>query len=94
MESLASAVVTGLGAYLALGLVFAVAFVLRGVDRIDPAAREGTWGFRLLAVPGSAAFWPLLLLRWMRGARPPEERTAHRLAARQVHPTSPEVDAP
>ena len=55
-------------AYVAAGLMFAVAFVLRGVQRVDPDAREGTWGFRLVIFPGSVALWPLLLSRWVRFA--------------------------
>jgi len=67
--------------YMAVGFVFAVAFVLFGVQRIDPAARGGTWGFRLMILPGAAALWPLMLRRWALGLPPPEERTAHRRAA-------------
>lgn len=77
-------VLTGVvGTYVAAGVVFAVPFVLRGVNRIDPVAREGTWGFRLIIVPGVVALWPWLALRWLRGAQPPEERNAHRLAAKR-----------
>jgi Na+-driven multidrug efflux pump len=72
-----------IGIYLAVGVLFAAPFVLRGVNRIDPVAREGTWGFRLIIVPGVVALWPLLALRWLRGAGPPEERNAHRLAAKR-----------
>lgn len=81
MQTAAEAFVTALTAYLALGLVFALPFVAWGIQRIDPAARRGTWGFRLLAIPASAALWPFLLQRLVRGAPPPEERTAHRPAA-------------
>ena len=68
--------------YAAVGCVFAVAFVVAGVHRIDPAAHGAGIGFRLLILPGAAAFWPLLALRWLRGAPPPEEHNAHRAAAR------------
>jgi hypothetical protein len=79
---IADGLVLGAGCYLAAGLVFALAFVTAGVQRVDPAARDGTWGFRLLILPGAAALWPLLLARWVRGGPPPEERNAHRDAAR------------
>ncbi|HVQ24191.1 MAG TPA: hypothetical protein VMV01_03395 [Planctomycetota bacterium] len=70
------------GAYLAVGLLVAIPFALRGCQRIDPAAATGTWGFRVLIVPGAAALWPLLLRRWLGGVRhPPAERNAHRDAA-------------
>lgn len=68
-----------LGLYLACGLVFAVPFVLFGVRQVDPHAAQGSWGFRLLIIPGTMAFWPMLLRRWLKGIYvPPEERTAHR----------------
>ena len=54
------------GVYAAVGLAFAVAFVIRGVQRVDPAAKGAPLGFRLLILPGSAALWPLLLRRWLR----------------------------
>lgn len=81
IETLATALVAAVGVYLAIGVAFAVAFVTRGVGRIDPAAREGSWGFRLAILPGTAALWPLLARRWARGGAPPEERNAHRDAA-------------
>ncbi|NIT94361.1 MAG: hypothetical protein GWN79_02150, partial [Actinobacteria bacterium] len=40
--------VGALGAYVALGLLFGIPFVLRGVQKIDPVAENGTWGFRLI----------------------------------------------
>jgi hypothetical protein len=70
------------GAYLACGLLFAIPFSLLGVKRIDPHAAHGSWGFRALIIPGTMAFWPLLLKRWVSGVSgPPEESNAHRLAA-------------
>jgi len=61
-------IVTALGAYAAIGVVFAVLFVTRGVGRVDPAARGSSWAFRLLVLPGVAALWPLMLLKWVRSA--------------------------
>lgn len=66
------------GIYAAIGLLFAPLFVARGVNRIDPSAATGSWGFRLLLLPGAAALWPLLLARWLRKSPPPTERNAHR----------------
>ena len=71
-----------LGIYLACGLVFAVPFVFKGAGKQDPPAAKGTWGFRILIIPGSMALWPVMLRRWMSGAsNPPEERDAHRRRA-------------
>lgn len=84
MELAASWLVWILQIYVALGVLFAVPFVVKGVGRIDPVAREGTWGFRLLIVPGVVALWPLLAKRWIDGAAPPVEDNAHRRLARRV----------
>jgi hypothetical protein len=73
------------GAYLACGMVFAIPFAWLGAKRIDPHAAQGSWGFRLLIIPGTMALWPLLLRRWIKGvAEPPEECNAHRRAAREA----------
>jgi hypothetical protein len=80
---IAAAFLILLGTYLACGLLFALPFALAGVKRIDPRAARGTWGFRLLMIPGAMVFWPLLLRRWVGGlTSPPEECTTHRRAAR------------
>jgi hypothetical protein len=84
---IAAAFLILLGIYLACGLVFAIPFALMGVKRIDPHAANGSWGFRLLIVPGTMALWPMLLHRWMKGIhQPPEENNPHRSATRQVSP--------
>ena len=77
----ANTLVLALGLYAGAGLVFALLFIVLGVSRVDPSARGGSWGFRLLILPGSAALWPLLAWRWLRGAPPPAEATAHKRAA-------------
>lgn len=68
-------------AYLGFGLLFGVAFVIAGAGRLDPHAKAGTWGFKILILPGSVLLWPLLLPRWLAGGRQPAERNAHRVAA-------------
>lgn len=80
---IAAVFLIALGAYLASGLVFAIPFALVGIKQIDPHTEHGPWGFRLLVIPGVTAFWPWLLKRWIAGVKePPEERNAHRRAAR------------
>ncbi len=69
MLTVAQLLVAALGVYAALGLLFAVPFVLFGVQRIDPNARRSGAGFRLLIVPGVVALWPLLARRWRAVAR-------------------------
>jgi hypothetical protein len=53
-------------AYLIVGVVFAIAFVVRGAGQVDPAALGAPIGFRVLIFPGSVALWPVLLLKWVR----------------------------
>jgi hypothetical protein len=55
--------------YLAGGVLVGVPFVLRGVQRVDPAARGAGLGFRLLILPATVALWPLLAARWLRAGR-------------------------
>jgi hypothetical protein len=70
---------TVVAVYLSLGFVFAVAFVTIGVERVDAQAHGSGWPFRLLIVPGVAAFWPLLLSRWLFGhGEPPRQKDPHR----------------
>jgi hypothetical protein len=76
---LAELILGALAAYFAVGILFAGVFAVAGVDRLDPAARGSSTGFRILILPGSALFWPLLARRWVTGAsHPPIERNAHR----------------
>jgi hypothetical protein len=61
----AESVVILLGTYAGIGLLFAIAFLTRGIDRIDPASKGTGIGFRLIILPGVASLWPMLLLRWI-----------------------------
>ncbi len=61
------------GLYLGAGLLFAVPFAFRWAGRLDPVAERGTWGFRLLLLPGAAALWPLLAWRVAKGGSTPPE---------------------
>jgi hypothetical protein len=71
------------GIYLLCGSVFAIPFALVGAGRIDPHAAHGSWGFRVLIIPGTMFLWPLLARRWLKGVHePPEESNPHRRAAR------------
>jgi len=73
----------GAGIYLLCGMIFAIPFVCAGVGKIDPHAAHGSWGFRLLIIPGTMFLWPLLARRWRKGVHePPEENNAHRRATR------------
>jgi len=53
--------------YGAVGFGVGVAFLLFGLDRLEPAAR-GAYAFRPLMLPGLMLLWPLVLWRWLRHA--------------------------
>ena len=61
-----SAIITSF--YLACGLVFAMAFVVKGVQRVDEGARGASVGFRIIIIPGTMVFWPVLLKKWIAAA--------------------------
>jgi hypothetical protein len=81
LEIFAKAIVYTLALYAGLGLVFAGPFVWVGIQRLDSEAQGSGVGFRLLILPGVAAFWPMFLCRWARGTvEPPVEKNPHRLS--------------
>jgi hypothetical protein len=83
LEIFAKAIVYTLAFYAGLGLVFAVPFVWSGVQRLDSEAQGSGIGFRLLILPGVAAFWPIFLYRWRRGITEPNvETNPHRLSSK------------
>ena len=58
-------------------------FVWFGVQRVDSEAQGSGIGFRVLILPGVAAFWPMFLYRWMRRiVEPPVEKNPHRISAK------------
>ncbi len=74
-ERIATWIVAFAAAYLAAGAIFALAFLARGIERVDPAAHGSTRGFRLLIAPGVMAFWPLLAWKWRLAVRMLEGET-------------------
>jgi len=66
METFVSVTVSVLGVYLLIGLLFALAFAVKGVQQVDHAAEGTGIGFRLLIIPGTVALWPILLRKWVK----------------------------
>ena len=54
------------GIYLALGIFFAVYFLISGVARMDPVAKGAPVMFKALIFPGSVVLWPLLASKLIR----------------------------
>jgi glycerol uptake facilitator-like aquaporin len=63
-ETFASIIGTALLAYTCCGVVFMIAFLLKGVNKVDGTAHGSTWGFKLMINPGVIALWPVLLKKW------------------------------
>jgi hypothetical protein len=80
LEFVAKAFVWMFEGYVGIGIVFAAFFALVGIQKLDSEARGSGIAFRLLILPGTAAFWPMLLGRWVRGvSEPPVEHNPHRI---------------
>jgi Na+-driven multidrug efflux pump len=52
--------------YLALGVLFVIPFLMRGLNKIDVGANGSTIGFKIIIIPGVIVFWPVLLSKWMK----------------------------
>jgi len=63
---MATGVIVVLFTYAGVGLLVALPMALRGIDALDAAAADGSWGFRVLTIPGIMTLWPLVLTRWWR----------------------------
>lgn len=55
--------------YLLCGLVFAIAFIAKGLNIVDEGAHGSSTGFKIIIIPGVIALWPFLLMRWIRKAK-------------------------
>jgi len=58
-----------LAVYLFAGLIFAIPFIIRGITKIDEGAQGSKWGFRVIIIPGTMVFWPLLLKKWLKASK-------------------------
>lgn len=61
---MAEFIVQAVTVYAAIGAVVAVAFLLWGIDRVDPAA-HGSYAVRPMLFPGLLLLWPYVLIRWI-----------------------------
>jgi hypothetical protein len=55
--------------YLAIGFLFAIPFVIKGIHKVDEGSQGGSIGFRIIIIPGCMVFWPLLLKKWLTTAK-------------------------
>ena len=69
MDSIVSFVWIAFQIYLALGLLFAIYFLLKGINQFDDDARGSSWGFRAIILPGVVLLWIVLLVKMRKSAR-------------------------
>jgi hypothetical protein len=62
--------------YLVIGLLFAIAFVIKGVTAVDEGAHGSSAGFRIIILPGVALLWPVLLKKWINAKSTSHDETA------------------
>jgi hypothetical protein len=55
-----------LGLYALVGVGVSFAFVTIGITKVLPTPASFTAGARLVLLPGAAALWPYVLVRWLR----------------------------
>ncbi len=51
--------------YLVAGFIFAIAFLTKGIRKVDENIHGSSKGFFLIIIPGVMVFWPFLLKKWM-----------------------------
>jgi hypothetical protein len=66
MHPLVAFLLNVLALYATAGVVTALAFSAFGVTRVQAA--PVSLGARILILPGAAALWPYVLLRWLKAA--------------------------
>jgi hypothetical protein len=52
--------------YLALGFLFMIPFIIKGINKIDEGAHGSSIGFRIIIIPGVIVFWIVLLNKWIK----------------------------
>ena len=58
-------VLLGFAVYAGIGLLFAVAFVWKGLADIDPVAANVSIGFKIMVLPGLIVLWPIMFIKWV-----------------------------
>jgi hypothetical protein len=56
-------IVYALYGYLIIGMLFALRFVNRWIEKLDESVAGAGWKFRLIIFPGCVLLWPLLLTK-------------------------------
>ena len=76
MTTVVSIFFLALAIYLLAGVLFAIFFLTKGIEKIDTAAHGSGWGFRLIILPGTIVLWPVLLNKWIKAKPVQHDKTA------------------
>lgn len=63
---LASLFLWVLSVYLLLGVLFAILFLMLGIEKVDPNMKGASFWVHLLLFPGLTALWIVFLLKWIK----------------------------
>jgi hypothetical protein len=55
--------------YLAVGVLFVIPFLMKGLNKVDEGAHGSTIGFKIIIIPGVIVFWPALFKKWMKNLK-------------------------
>lgn len=66
METLISNLLTVVGIYLALGVVFTIIFLWKGIAKIDDGVIGSDRWLKVLLFPGLVFFWVYFLRKWLK----------------------------
>jgi hypothetical protein len=69
MESFISICLLIFGIYLLIGILFSIAFLWKGITKVDPGTADSGFFFKLLLFPGISFFWILFLSKWLKSNR-------------------------
>lgn len=69
MHPVIAFLLNALALYAGIGAAVALAFAAFGVTRVQPASVS--LGARVLILPGAAALWPVVLIRWLKARGTP-----------------------
>jgi len=68
MESFVIILLSIFGVYLALGVLFSIIYLWKGISKVDSKTEESGFFFKILLFPGMCFFWILFLMKWMKSS--------------------------
>ncbi len=66
MEPIITIALSALVVYLVLGVLFAIPFLTKWMQTLDPGTRGASIGFKLTILPGVILLWIYLLIKWLK----------------------------